>query len=59
MSDDRTHDDELSRYITFLIAEKFFKKKAVMAILAVVLVIKLIKIKLFWVLPFLVINSRA
>jgi hypothetical protein len=59
VSDDRAHDDELSRYITLLIAEKFFKKKAVMAILAVVLVIKLIKIKLFWVLPFLVINSRA
>jgi hypothetical protein len=42
--------------LTCSFAEKFFKKKAVMAILAVVLVIKLIKIKLFWLLPLLVIN---
>lgn len=35
-------------------AEKFFKRKAVLAILAVILVIKVIKIKLFWLLPLLV-----
>lgn len=35
-------------------AEKFFKKKIVLAVLAVVLIIKIIKIKVFWLLPLLV-----
>lgn len=40
------------------IAEKFFKRKTVLAVLAVVLIIKLIKIKLFWLLPLLVITLK-
>ncbi|XP_070505972.1 uncharacterized protein Osi17 [Chironomus tepperi] len=34
--------------------KKFFKKKIVLAVIAVILIIKLIKIKVFWLLPLLV-----
>lgn len=37
-----------------MISEKFFKKKAVLAVLAVVLVLKIISVKVFWLLPLLV-----
>ena len=38
----------------FLFIEKFFKNKLILSFLAIVLVIKLIKIKIFWILPLIV-----
>lgn len=40
--------------INYNFTEKFFRKKAFLAVLAVVLVIKIIKVKIFWLLPLLV-----
>lgn len=36
------------------VSEKFFKNKMLLSLLAIVLVIKLIKIKIFWILPLIV-----
>lgn len=44
----------IPRVSSFVSAEKFFKKKLVLAVLAVIVIIKIIKIKLFWLLPLLV-----
>lgn len=42
-------------YNTYLFfAEKFFRNKLLLSFLAIVLVIKLIKIKIFWLLPLIV-----
>lgn len=41
-------------FIYFLHIEKFFKNKLILSFLAIILVIKLIKIKLFWILPLIV-----
>lgn len=40
--------------VFFAISEKFFKNKLLLSFLAIVLVIKLIKIKIFWILPLIV-----
>lgn len=41
-------------YGYFRFSEKFFKNKLLLSFLAIVLVIKLIKIKIFWILPLIV-----
>lgn len=40
--------------VLFSIAEKFFRNKLLLSFLAIVLVIKLIKIKVLWILPLIV-----
>lgn len=40
--------------LSYAISEKFFKNKLLLSFLAIVLVIKLIKIKIFWILPLIV-----
>lgn len=44
----------LSNHVIWLNAEKLFKSKLLLSFLAIVLVIKLIKIKIFWILPLIV-----
>lgn len=46
-------DVEITGFFFFL-TEKFFKGKLILSFLAIVLIIKLIKIKIFWILPLIV-----